>query len=644
MLLVLGLAVTGSLAPSASAEVPSSGVTLATSATHAVSVGDVTPGCADGSANGGSRVLLSDDRGATWAAGPCDPRIVGGMYLDGTTDLLAYSTGGSVVWLTASGTVAADVPIAETGAEVVAADRSYAYIGAGNAIIRVAQNGSTYQCGIPTGGANDRIEITGMADGTIVGTSSLLRGDILVSHDDCGTFTPIVAAAPCGDVRSIGPEALDCTTPSTNIYLDVATETQVPTLWAQAATSPDRGQLGVDGSHVETLDYMSTETVPATWPAPLPYHAEPTPGDPFPSSKIAAAIGAIDRTMRAPVGLPPITWSALAALAAANHAIEWQLAGVLPAPMQDSETPGAPGFTGADSRDRCSTVGVGLCTEYPGPGMPDPTAVITALLGDPYFELSMLATTQLGIGTSSAGSVVVEPLGTQGLVLPDLTRPGFQLDLSLPVNTPSSLLRVWPANGTTNVASTWTRPALQLNDPQKLYDGPGPVGPPILAVGAEQATYELLDPRGVPVDLLQEGFTLATTSVTAAGDLIAYPTSALTPGATYTIDVRPLVGPHEDLHFTVAGGTRQTTSPKTTACTVSLRQARTASAVRLTITAHSGTCAGVRIQWRRRALRPWRRLPAAGLVAPAGRVLYWRAVHGTRVVLHGRVQLRRRAS
>jgi hypothetical protein len=180
-------------------------------------------------------------------------------------------------------------------------------------------------------------------------------------------------------------------------------------------------------------------------------------------------------------------------------------------------------------------------------------------------------------------------------------------------------------------------------DPLQAYGGPFPVGPPIVVEGAESATYELLDPHGLPVPLIQNGMSIPTTRVISM-EMIAFPTLSLTPGATYTIDVRPVVGPHEDLRFSVAGGTQQTTTPKTKACSVSLHQALTAHAVRLTIKAHSGTCAGDRIQWRRRAPLSWRRLPATGLVAPAGRVLYWRAVHGTRVVLHGRVQLRRRAS
>ncbi|MEO9174172.1 MAG: hypothetical protein ABI317_01575, partial [Gaiellales bacterium] len=119
---------------------------------------------------------------------------------------------------------------------------------------------------------------------------------------------------------------------------------------------------------------------------------------------------------------------------------------------------------------------------------------------------------------------------------------------------------------------------------------------------------------------------------------IAFPVTPLTPGARYSIALDPDFGSPQTLHFAVAGGTPVVAAKR---CVVSVRQARARGMTRVTISHAKTSCTGAHLQWRRRAPRRWRSVAKRGIVAPAKRVVYWRAISGKRVLAHGRVVVRR---
>ena len=97
------------------------------------------------------------------------------------------------------------------------------------------------------------------------------------------------------------------------------------------------------------------------------------------------------------------------------------------------------------------------------------------------------------------------------------------------------------------------------------------------------------------------------------------------------------------LRFTVAGGPAvQAAAARAVRCRVAVHQVATGARTRLTFARRTSGCRGTQLQWRLRAPRPWRAVGAHGIVEPARRVVYWRAVAGTRVLAHGRVEVRRR--
>jgi hypothetical protein len=118
------------------------------------------------------------------------------------------------------------------------------------------------------------------------------------------------------------------------------------------------------------------------------------------------------------------------------------------------------------------------------------------------------------------------------------------------------------------------------------------------------------------------------------------PTAPLTPGERYTIDLTLDVGPHQELHFTVAGGRKPVQKP-VLHCSVSVRQSRSGPRTRVRITRGPTGCAGTRLQWRWGASTRWRVVPASGIRGAARRVLYWRALSRTHVLAHGRVAVDR---
>jgi hypothetical protein len=205
-------------------------------------------------------------------------------------------------------------------------------------------------------------------------------------------------------------------------------------------------------------------------------------------------------------------------------------------------------------------------------------------------------------------------------------------------------VRVWPPDGATDVPASWSNPGTLSFDPIAAAGDPPVVGYPMYVVTNEPGTWQLLDAHGTALELSQ--YLLQAPSTTADfDDWAAYPVAPLTPGARYTMVLHPWVGPQQVVHFTVAGGAAVKAPPaRVVRCTVAVHQAAAKAAhVHVTFARRTSGCTGTRLQWRLRAPKPWRTVGKHGIVEPAKRVLYWRAIAGTRVLAHGRVVVRHRA-
>jgi hypothetical protein len=614
---------------------------LATSATQVVSVGPVNVGPCTYAGGSGVVEQLSGDRGATWAAGPCVPDRESVLDLDPTNGLLVYgSSSASIVWLSPTGAVAADVP-APSQTSFVAADDGYAYVLGASGLERVARDGSASPCaaGRYTGGSGP--PLVPLAGGILVGEPESPWAGTL-SRDDCATFVPSADLASCGSaVQALGPYSVTCNTASTNAYLDVRFDHLLRTARVQAFDPSTKLDWTFQNDTLELTDELATATAPQSWPAATPYAPRPVAGDPPPSAALDGALAQLNARWRTPVGLPPLSWSGLAAQVAYDHAYEWQLAGVLPAPNAGAETPGAPGFTGADSLTRCRLAGIPTCLEFYEPGVTDPVAALTRVLADPIAIFAILTYPQIGLATTAAGTVVdvTAPSSFPGAPVQSAP-PGSTSDFDLPPNLPTSPIRAWPPDGASDVPASWSNPGTLSFDPLAAAGDPAVVGYPMYVVADEPGTWQLLDPSGTALALTQ--YLMTTPSTTADfDDWAAYPVTPLTPGARYTIVLHPWIGPQQVQRFTVAGGAAVKAPARVVRCTVSVHQAVARAGIRMTFARRTSGCKGTRLQWRPRAPKPWRTIGAHGIVEPAKRVVYWRAIAGKRVLAHGRVVVRR---
>ena len=238
---------------------------LATSATHVVSVGPANLGPCTYAGASGVVAKISDDRGATWAPGPCVPeRSDGSMDLDPTDDLLVYgSSSGSIVWLSSGGAVVADVPApVQTG--FVAADDGFAYVLGLTGLQRIARDGSATPCGAGAYTGASGTPLIALADGILVGDP---RGAWAgkVSRDDCTTFVPSADLASCGPVvQAIGPYGVTCDAVASS-YFDVRFDHLL-----RSAGMPSPGGSNLDETFqddtLEQTDALATAAAPESGP------------------------------------------------------------------------------------------------------------------------------------------------------------------------------------------------------------------------------------------------------------------------------------------------------------------------------------------------------------------------------------------
>ena len=229
------------------------------------------------------------------------------------------------------------------------------------------------------------------------------------------------------------------------------------------------------------------------------------PGDPPPSAALAAALAQLNARWRTPLGLPSLSWSGLAAQVAYDHAYEWQLAGALPAPNTGAETPGAPGFTGETPDARCRLANLASCLELDEPGVTDPVAALAKALEDPSAIAAILTDSQVGLATTTAGSVVDVTTGAPVPEAPPASGwpVGSTFDFDLPPNLPASPVRVWPPDGATDVPASWSNPGTLSFDPLAAAGDPPVVGYPMYVVADEPGTWQLLDANGTALALTQ---------------------------------------------------------------------------------------------------------------------------------------------
>lgn len=299
----------------------------------------------------------------------------------------------------------------------------------------------------------------------------------------------------------------------------------------------------VSASKMWFVDRFSVLDDLSTW-----RRVDPRPSDPGIPSEQATEIEWINARYRRPIGLPDLTWSARLALAAQNHASYYVPNGF----TGHDESPGRPGFTGGNPGERCLVLPLlGPCgTEvaYSGPAL---HPAIEGWLNTPYHGAPFVFSQAVGFGWSSGGSVgrldVGDSTPTQGL-------PGGELDLSAAPNTPGSLLRVWPANGTTDVPTQWA--GGESPDPLRNYTGDREnVGPVFLMLGYRQPlTVTLTGPGGAELLLPAAGVSASPEAVlpTSGGgepgngrdDFLAsdpatfvFAARPLRPGARYTLRV-----------------------------------------------------------------------------------------------------------
>ncbi|MEO9174880.1 MAG: hypothetical protein ABI317_05140, partial [Gaiellales bacterium] len=592
---------------------------VATSATHVVSVEDPSEATTCPLVSGDGAVeQVSDDRGQTWAAGPCVPARASPVEFDPTADLLVYSSAASVLWLAPSGAVATMVAV-PANSRVVAADDGFAYLMGPSGATRMARDGSVAPCAalVSSDGVSDP-KLIALAGGVLIGASDGPYAGKL-SRDDCSTFTPDPNLASCspGISRAIGPNAITCDGLTPSAYYDdrYSHLLQLPTL-------DERALWTWDGHTLETMDTLATEAAPTTWPMATPYEPRQVTGDPVPSGPIASALALLNRTWRTPLGLPPLAWSALAAQVAFDHVREWDLSGVLPDPGAGSETAGAAGFTGVDAATRCTQVDLMFCAESDAPGTANIAVAVSRMLADPSFATSLIVYPRIGLAATASGSVAVLAPEIAGETSIETAPPGSTFDFSLPANGPSSAIRVWPPDGATGVPASWSSPGGLRYDPLEAFGDPPAIGYPIDVVTQGSGSWQLLDAHGTPVPLDEPGQQAPLTTATFAS-WIAFPVTPLTPGARYSIALDPDFGSPQTLRFTVAGGTPVAAAKR---CVVSVRQARAGGMSRVTINHARTSCTGVHLQWRRRAPQHWRAVAKRGIVAPAKRVVYWRAI------------------
>jgi len=259
---------------------------------------------------------------------------------------------------------------------------------------------------------------------------------------------------------------------------------------------------------------------------------------PAPAQK---ALALINTQYREPLGLPDLVWNPLLAQAASAHARYFALGGE----FGHEETPGRPGFTGVEPWDRCEAVGAPPCGEV-AHSYTDIVAATASWLDTPYHGEPLISSAEVGFGWADHG-------GSVGDIAGAAAEP--PVDPGAPLNTRAAAVRIWPADGQTNVPVEWN--GGEIPDPLENYSSDDPVGPVFFVeVRAGSVTLQLTGPAHEKVPLLEPdaSATIAEASY-SAGSSTDYPWHAvfaselLRPQATYTLTLRYADGSTQAIHF-----------------------------------------------------------------------------------------------
>ena len=264
--------------------------------------------------------------------------------------------------------------------------------------------------------------------------------------------------------------------------------------WRPAArfVSSDAGTfVYVDATRIRLVDLLADLSDPATWTT-----WRPAASDPGVPTDQAAIIEGLNERYRRPLGLPDIAWNSRSAQMAANHVKYLTLnPGRHVGLDQHNETPGAPGFTGATGRDRCLAVDAPCFGEVLNFGRTLENAV-RSWLNTPFHGPFFFYSATVGFAGSPAGisGGAVDPAGQFGLL-------AGELDTTAASNTPQSLLRVWPTNGTQEVPIRWS--GGEIPDPLQNYTGDrASIGPTLHVLAYRPPVEVRLDGPSGPEPLL----------------------------------------------------------------------------------------------------------------------------------------------
>lgn len=434
-------------------------------------------------------LMVSDDRGQSWTEHPglCfaqsyrRARLGGAMIVadqsnarilrvrpDGTSAVIAVSPHGSFAGLVGG----------DTRGYVI--DRE-----PGVLLVRSITDGGFGACGPLVDVPFQTTDLTLLARGD--GPVLALRtpggeNRILISTDDCATWSPLAPVAEGCRVVDAGPDALyaTCGDPAERIThrlsRDSGTWQPAHPLLAQGVGSTERVRFVEQDGALRALDRLTSRGDPVGWPAaPVP---SAQPG-------FEHVFEWVNQRYRRPLGLPDLSHDPALAAAAQGHAAYWTQNGY----SGHGQQAGNPGFTGVQPWDRCAAAGALSCGEVATTASDPLTAtdlwLRTPFHGEPFFSLMTMA-----VGNTSAGTVVnYEVRDRQWTHSLARLRPGA------PLNSSEAMLRVWPHQGADDVPLRWA--GNETPDPLINYVGDrSQVGPMIFGVFFEPATISLWGPDG----------------------------------------------------------------------------------------------------------------------------------------------------
>jgi Cysteine-rich secretory protein family len=266
---------------------------------------------------------------------------------------------------------------------------------------------------------------------------------------------------------------------------------------------------------------------------------------PAPAQK---ALDLVNTQYREPLGLPDLDWNPLLAEAASAHARYFALGGE----FGHEETPGQPGFTGVEPWDRCEAVGAPPCGEV-AHGYADIVTATASWLDTPYHGEPLISAAEVGFGWADHGGSVGDLSGAAA-------EP--PVDPDAPLNTPAAAVRLWPADGQTNVPVEWS--GGEIPDPLQNYASDDPVGPVFfLEVRTGSVTLTLTDSARRQVPLLEPDGAATVSEATfsapasAMGDAWheVFAGTLLRAQSRYTLTLRYADGTTQAVHFTTGKDT-----------------------------------------------------------------------------------------